>query len=268
MWISNRDGLLLVCYIEVVPHRKELARLTGPAASDVYQSHQLTAPPVLAYPDFDQPFQLYTDASGKGLGAVLEQQQKGVSHPVAFASRTLSKHEQQYGITELETLAVVWGLRHFRAYLYGHRVTVITDHAPVKALLNTRHPSGKLACWAESVAELDVEILYRPGRKHSNADALSRSPLALPMPNDSVAEDVQVATVAAGDSDTEVLDESRELLELQLAELYYAAMIRFLQSETLPGDEQVAKWVLSEKNNFVVIEKLLYCVNPMKVDWL
>jgi len=121
----------------------------------------LTSPPVLAYPDFDQPFQLYTDASGKGLGAVLEQQQEGVSHPVAFASRTLSKHEQRYGITELETLAVVWRLRHFRAYLYGHRVTIITDHAPVKALLNTKHPSGKLARLAESVAELDVEILYR-----------------------------------------------------------------------------------------------------------
>ena len=58
-----------------------------------------------------------------------------------------------------------------------------------------------------------------------------------PPPDDSVADDVQVATVAAGDLDTEVLDESSELLELQLAELYYAAMIRFLQSETLPADK-------------------------------
>ena len=71
----------------------------------------------------------------------------------------------------------MWGLRHFRAYLYGHKVVVYTDHAPVKSMLNTKHPSGKLARWAESVAELDVEILYRPGRKHNNADALSRSPL-------------------------------------------------------------------------------------------
>ena len=97
----------------------------------------LTTPPVLAYPNF----QLHTDASGQGLGAVLEQQCGGDSHPVAFASRTLSKHEQRYGITELETLAVVWGLRHFRAYLYGHRVTVLTDHAPVRSMLKTPQAS-------------------------------------------------------------------------------------------------------------------------------
>ena len=68
----------------------------------------LTSPPVLAYPDFSKPFVLHTDASGKGLGAVLEQEQAdGKNHPIAYASRTLSKHEQRYGITELETLAVV-----------------------------------------------------------------------------------------------------------------------------------------------------------------
>ena len=104
----------------------------------------LTSPPVLSYPDFSEPFQLHTDASGEGLGAVLEQTSDGVGHPVAFASRTLSKPEQRYGITELETLGVVWGLRHFRAYLYGHRVTVLTDH---ESMLNSRHPSGKLARW-------------------------------------------------------------------------------------------------------------------------
>ena len=67
----------------------------------------LTSPPVLSYPDFSEPFQLHTDASGEGLGAVLEQTSDGVGHPVAFASRTLSKPEQRYGITELETLGVV-----------------------------------------------------------------------------------------------------------------------------------------------------------------
>ena len=92
----------------------------------------LISPPLPAYPDFTKLFILHTDASGKGLGAVLEQEQgDGKNHPVAFASRTLSKHEERYGITELETLAVVWSLRHFRAYLYGHKCTVYTDHAPV-----------------------------------------------------------------------------------------------------------------------------------------
>lgn len=56
-----------------------------------------------------------TDASIKGLGAVLSQLQ-GV-HPVAYASRSLTQGEKGYAITELETLAVVWGISHFHAYL-------------------------------------------------------------------------------------------------------------------------------------------------------
>ena len=137
---------------------------------------------MLAYPDFSKPFVLHTDASGKGLGADLEQvQADGTSHPIAYASRTLSKHEAKYGITELEALAVVWALRHFRAYLLGHSCTVFTDHAPVKSLLNSRHPSGKLDRWAQTVAEFDLELKYKPGRKNANADALSRSPLDDPV---------------------------------------------------------------------------------------
>ena len=62
---------------------------------------------MLSYPDFREAFQLHTDASGEGLGAVLEQRSDGLGHPVTFASRTLSKNEQCYGITQLETLGVV-----------------------------------------------------------------------------------------------------------------------------------------------------------------
>ena len=82
----------------------------------------LSSPPVLAYPNFTKPFVLHTDASIQGLGAVLEQEQEdGKLHPIAYASRTLNKCEQKYGITEMETLGVVWAARHFRAYLYGHK---------------------------------------------------------------------------------------------------------------------------------------------------
>ena len=55
-------------------------------------------------------------------------------HPVAYASRSVSKSEKNYPITDLETLAVVWGVTHFRYYLYGHNVTIYTDHAAVKAV--------------------------------------------------------------------------------------------------------------------------------------
>ena len=107
---------------------------------------KLTTPPVLAYPRFDRGFTLETDASVQGLGAVLSQvQEDGKLHPVVFASRALTQPERNYGITELETLAVVWAISHFHHHLYGNSVTVFTDHTAVRAVLETPNPSGKHA---------------------------------------------------------------------------------------------------------------------------
>ena len=150
---------------------------------------------MLAYPHFNKAFILHTDASGEGLGAVLEQKQEdGMLHPVAYACWTLTKHERKYGITELEALGVVWALKHFRAYLWGHRCTVFTDHAPVQSLLYNTRATGKLARWADAIAEFDIEICYKPGRQNANADALSRSPIPS-TEEDSSLEVAQVATV-------------------------------------------------------------------------
>ena len=109
---------------------------------------KLVQSPVLAYPSFDKAFTLKTDASIEGIGAVLSQpQDDGQLHPVAYASRALSPQERNYAITELETLAVVWAISHFHSYLYGHSVTVFTDHTAMKAVLGTPNPSGKHAWW-------------------------------------------------------------------------------------------------------------------------
>eukprot|EP00731_Ephydatia_muelleri_P011030 Em0005g1616a len=109
---------------------------------------KLVQAPILTYSNFERDFVLETDASVKGIGAVLSQQlDDGRLHPVAYASRSLSIAERNYSITELETLAVVWAVQHFRAYLYGHNVTVITDHSAVKSVLETPGSSGKHARW-------------------------------------------------------------------------------------------------------------------------
>ena len=68
----------------------------------------------------------------------------------------------------------------FRVYLYGHVCDVCdvyTDHEALQTLLNTPHPSGKLACRGLALQELNLWIHYRPGRKNQNADALSRVPI-------------------------------------------------------------------------------------------
>ena len=163
---------------------------------------KLTTSPVLAYPDFDQDFVLETDASVQGIGAVLGQYQDDHKlHPVAYASRALSAAEKHYGITELETLAVVWAITHFHHYLYGHTVTVFTDHTAVKAVLETANPTAKHARWWNRVygrGIKKVNIVYRAGRENKNADALSRQP-QLPAPEEGIAEnEVQISTVTSG----------------------------------------------------------------------
>ena len=115
--------------------------------------------------------------SGPELGAVLSQEQEdGTVQPITYASRTLQPHEWNYGSIELEALGVVWAVRHFHQYLYGHHCHVFTDHEVLKSLLNSPHPSGKLARWGIAIQELDLQIHYKPGRKNEKADALSRSP--------------------------------------------------------------------------------------------
>ncbi len=123
----------------------------------------LTGAPLLAYPDFSQHFLLETDASISGLGAVLAQHNKddNLVHPIAYASRTLLPHEANYGISELDGLGVVWAVKPFRHYLYGHKCDVFTDHEALKALLNTPHPSGKLARWGLALTSKSITDLER-----------------------------------------------------------------------------------------------------------
>ena len=163
---------------------------------------RLVSAPVLAYPSFDKPFVMETDASIAGVGVVLSQPQKdGQLHPVAYASRSLSAPERNYAITELETLAVVWAIAHFHSYLYGHSVTVYTDHSAVKAVLETPNPSGKHARWWTKVygsGVKDVHIVYRPGKLNASADALSRSPQALAPLEGTEEEEIQVSHQCGG----------------------------------------------------------------------
>ena len=86
---------------------------------------KLTEAPVLAFLIFSKGFVLETDASINGVGGVLSQKQEdGHLHSIAYASRSLSRSEKRYAITELDTLAVMWALSDFHAYLYGNDVTV------------------------------------------------------------------------------------------------------------------------------------------------
>ena len=116
---------------------------------------------------------------------------------MAFANRALARPEKSYAVTELETLAVGWAIKHVRAYLYGHDVEVVTDHSAVKSLLTAPSPSGKHAHWWLQVfgsGVKSVNIVYRPGKQNSRVDALSRNPTEIKSTNPHPIN-VQVAAV-------------------------------------------------------------------------
>ena len=111
--------------------------------------------------------------------------------------RALSPGERNYAITELETLAVVWAVTHFRAYLYGSSVAVYTDHSAVKSVLLDPHAVGKHARWWSWVFNgglKEIEILYRPRKENACADALSWHPHQF-APEEGVAAQVMSTTV-------------------------------------------------------------------------
>ena len=93
---------------------------------------KVTQPPVLAYPDFAEPFILHIDARGSGLGAALYQTQDGKQKVTAYGSRTLKAAERNYCAYRREFLALKWSVTEkFHDYLYGRRFHIFTDNNPL-----------------------------------------------------------------------------------------------------------------------------------------
>jgi hypothetical protein len=133
----------------------------------------LTSEPLLQYPDFTKPFVLSTDDSNEALGAILSQGPIGRDLLIAFASKTLVNAENNYSNTE-ELLAIVWGCKQFRQYLCGRKFTTVTYHKPLTWVFNVKDSSSRLLRWRLKLEEYDYDIVYKPGVRNTNADALSR----------------------------------------------------------------------------------------------
>ena len=123
---------------------------------------------LLAYPRFDQPFEVYTDTSEYPLGSVIVQKQQ----PLAFFSRTLSSAQKKYTTREQELLSVVETLKEFKNILFGYEVIVYTDH------INLTHEtllmlSDRVMRWRLLLEEYGVTWKYIPGKKNIMADILS-----------------------------------------------------------------------------------------------
>ena len=134
----------------------------------------LVEAPVLTQPTSGKEYILYSDASGIGLGCVLMQNEK----VVAYASRQLKSHEQNYPTHDLELDAVVFALKIWRHYLYGEKCKIYIDHKSLKYLLTQKELNLRQCRWLELFKDYECIIDYHPGKANMVVDALSRKAMA------------------------------------------------------------------------------------------
>ena len=175
---------------------------------------------------------------------------------------------------------MVWAIGHYRAYLYGHNVTVYTDHSAVKAVLGATNLSGKHARWWTKVYGNGlgaIDIVYRSGKENSNADALSRTPLWCPCQADPLhgepfcevlavqaegRQPFQTITGLLEDPPAEDTSLSPvDLAEEQRKDPSLASLIQYLTDGTLPQDPCESKLLVAKAPSFALIDKFLYHID-------
>lgn len=137
---------------------------------------QLSTAPTLTLFQENSPIELFTDASSLGYGAVLTQIIDGRQHPVAYMSQRTTDAESRYHSYELETLAVVRAVKHFRHYLYGRKFKVITDCNALKASMHKKDLLPRIHRWWSFLQNYEFEVEYRKGERLQHADFFSRNP--------------------------------------------------------------------------------------------
>ena len=131
----------------------------------------LTQAPVLALPNFSLPFELETDASEVGIGAVLSQN----SHPIAFFSKKMTSSMQNQSAYVREFYAVTEAVAKFRHYLLGHKFVIKTDQKSLRTIMDQKLQTPEQQKWLHKLLGHEFTIEYKPGKENVAADSLSRS---------------------------------------------------------------------------------------------
>jgi len=127
-------------------------------------------------PDLDREFIITCDASRIAVAAILSQEKDGVRYPIFFSSRALKPAEKNYSVSEIELLAILFGINKYRQYIELTHFVIETDHRAISFLSNLKDPTGRLARWFMVLQSHNFTVKYKPGNSSvmKTADALSR----------------------------------------------------------------------------------------------
>jgi hypothetical protein len=164
------EGFLKISKLMTELLKKDMQFEWTPTCEASFQElkKQLMTLLVLVMPDIENPFSIYCDASGRGLGCVLMQD----GRVVAYASRQLRKHEVNYPTHDLELATMVHALKIWRHYLLGKRCELYTDHKSLKYIFTQSDLNLRQRRWLELIKDYDLGINYHHGKANVVADAL------------------------------------------------------------------------------------------------
>lgn len=244
--------------------KKDVPYVWGPEQEKAFKElkQALLNPPVLAYPVFDKPFFIATDASDTALGAVLMQEEAGKFHPIFYASRSLTPTERRYSVTKREALGVVYALRNFRYLVLGHKTILFTDHQPLRFLFRTSIPEGQLGRWAVLAQEYDMKIVYLSGKLNVVADSLSRiQGITIPedrLPKDDDETAIEHVALAQSEEETPLTWSQEELRREQTGDARIKTIKNAIVGKTQPDPESIEILKSLNIEEYIVCEDILY----------
>ena len=215
------------------------------------------------FPDFTKRFYLKTDGSGTTVGAVLSQRDvRNKDVLVSCASQKLNSLQSSWAAFDKEFYALIWGVRTYSHYLRFAKFTIVTDSKPLLSAvnMNTKNDgNGKRMRWSIELSSYNYDIVYKKGKWHSDADALSRCPHADPPQKEEEEEDIFIATMGESDETNFMVltEEFRTCLtSQQLKDTKIQWILRKMEASKRPENEPV----LVDSRNYIMIENVLFTV--------
>ena len=222
--------------------------------------HKLVKAPVLHSFDPQAKSVLITDASVKGLGAVLRQGTGETERTILFLSRSLRDPEQRYSVIEREALAVYWAIKKLKRFLWGGKFIVRTDHKPLCDIFKTKgldNISSRITKWVIALQEYDFETEYLPGVRNRIADTLSR--MSPPISTGDISYDGTDETKVCPLTINEIISEKRwgtEMENDQELQTVMAALEKTWKARHLCVEECKPFWEV--RHELSVQDNLLY----------